>query len=115
MPESKTSFSDTLVIPDSRYTIENNCVWSWISLHCQAKDYCPRPSSVEIFHKMTKVNQKIWILARMLKLWSIFAEKYDIKWMVVYGTLLGIIRQGNYIPHDYDIDISLSEDSIDKL
>lgn len=29
------------------------------------------------------------------------------KWYVISGTLLGLIREGNFLPHDYDIDLGI--------
>jgi len=38
-----------------------------------------------------------------------------IKCLAGWGTLLGLIRDGQIMPHDYDIDIWVMEDTLDKL
>jgi len=40
-----------------------------------------------------------------LHVWSQFAEQHNITWTLAYGTLLGYVRQGDFIPHDVDIDL----------
>jgi hypothetical protein len=43
-------------------------------------------------------------------------HKYKIKnWYIAYGTLLGIIRNGNCIDNDDDIDIIIEESELSKL
>lgn len=42
-------------------------------------------------------------------------EQADVTWMVDYGTLLGAIREGDFIPHDDDADFSMLEDDADKV
>ena len=37
----------------------------------------------------------------------------DLRWFVVSGTFLGLIRENGFLPHDYDIDIGAFEDEID--
>jgi len=42
-------------------------------------------------------------------------EANDIDYILDYGTLLGIVREGRLLPWDTDIDISLTEDQVDKF
>ncbi|WP_242158101.1 LicD family protein [Aestuariivivens sediminis] len=46
-------------------------------------------------------------------------DKHKIKFGLIYGTLLGAIREGNFIKHDEDIDLSMldehKEDLLDVL
>ena len=51
----------------------------------------------------------------LLKIFHDFAIKYDIKYFIAYGTLLGQIRNQDFIPYDYDIDVVIEKDSISKL
>ncbi|MDA9224112.1 LicD family protein [Tateyamaria sp.] len=38
-------------------------------------------------------------------------EKYP--WYVISGTFLGLIRDGNFLPHDYDIDVGMNIEAVD--
>ncbi|GGW45000.1 hypothetical protein GCM10011452_36580 [Gemmobacter lanyuensis] len=36
-------------------------------------------------------------------------------WFVLSGTLLGIVREGGFLPHDYDIDAGIMADTVDPV
>ena len=40
-------------------------------------------------------------------------DRKGVKWFVVSGTFLGVIREGGFLPHDYDIDIGIMERDFD--
>ena len=65
---------------------------------------------------VTEKQKKIWaveldLLAEFMRV----CDKYDLKWFVGYGSLLGIIRHKGFIPWDNDIDIAITRQSFNKL
>lgn len=42
-------------------------------------------------------------------------EKHDLKYFMVYGTLLGALRHNGYIPWDDDMDIAMPEEDYDRF
>lgn len=42
-------------------------------------------------------------------------SKYNVDYNIIFGTLLGIYRDGSLIPYDSDVDIGINSQSIDNL
>ena len=51
----------------------------------------------------------------ILKYLHELCEKHDIKYFIDFGSLLGAVRHGGFIPWDDDTDISLARDEFERL
>ena len=61
---------------------------------------------------MTELQQK---LLNMLSWFHDFCEKNNLKYYILYGTLLGAIRHKGFIPWDDDIDVGMPRDDYEKF
>lgn len=50
-----------------------------------------------------------------LLLFKQICDKYDVKFFLLFGTLLGAVREHNFIKHDTDIDVGILENERKKL
>ena len=67
-------------------------------------------------YKISSCQKKIWaIQLDMYNLISRICEKYDIKFCVYWGTLLGAIRHNGFIPWDDDFDICMDRNNYEKF
>lgn len=64
-------------------------------------------------------NTYLWrvqqIQIELLKEFDRICRKYNIKYNISFGTLLGAIRHGGFIPWDDDIDVTLMSDDFERL
>lgn len=60
--------------------------------------------------------KRVWAAElNMLMLFDAVCKKYNLKYFVAYGTLLGTIRHKGFIPWDDDIDVFMMRDDYQKL
>ena len=46
---------------------------------------------------------------RLLNQWNLISKKYNIPYFLVYGSLIGAVRNADFIPWDHDMDIIVDE------
>ena len=51
----------------------------------------------------------------LLRIFDGICTKYNLKYWLAYGTLLGAKRHEGYIPWDYDADVAMLRDDYEKL
>lgn len=51
----------------------------------------------------------------LLKYFSGFCQKYDLRYCAIYGTLLGAVRHRGFIPWDDDIDLAMPREDYERL
>lgn len=76
-------------------------------------DYYFKPSDA-----MPANGAKSLLQKEMLDILLIFksiVDKHNLSYWIDYGTLLGAVRHGGFIPWDDDIDVSIMEDDIEEF
>lgn len=67
-------------------------------------------------YKVTADIKKVWqVELDLLKKFIQVCDKYNIKYFITAGSLLGVIRHGGFIPWDDDIDIGMLRSEYNKL
>ncbi|MCR5108025.1 MAG: LicD family protein [Lachnospiraceae bacterium] len=73
----------------------------------------------------SEVRDGFYIPAKMKRCWAsildvlneiaIICNRHNIKWWMDWGTMLGLIRHGGYIPWDDDVDISMMRPDYERF
>jgi len=66
--------------------------------------------------QLSKRNDTVWqqrVTTLYQKLRLVISEEFGLDVFIVYGTLLGAVREGTYIGHDMDFDAAFVADSVD--
>lgn len=61
---------------------------------------------------MTELQQR---LVNMLSFFHDLCEKYDLRYYIISGTMLGAVRHEGFIPWDDDIDVGMPRSDYEKL
>jgi hypothetical protein len=81
------------------------------TIHTKNGDYHFEP--VNLYHGRKKINKYI-SRENLLAVRNILLRS-DIRWGLIFGTLLGAIRENDFIEHDEDTDIYILEEDREKL
>lgn len=65
--------------------------------------------------RLIEFNEFQVIAKDVLKRICDFCEKNNLKYFLAYGTLIGAVRHGDMIPWDYDIDIMMPREDLNKF
>ena len=67
------------------------------------------------WHSDSDARMKIKIWKAMYQDWARLADALDIKYHHTCGNLIGIVRDGDLMPWDDDMDVSVCNEDLDKL
>jgi hypothetical protein len=70
-------------------------------------------NEVELYHGRKKIDKKT--AKENLELFCKIMNKTDIKYGLIYGTLLGAVREKNFIEHDEDSDVFVLHEYKDRF
>ena len=69
----------------------------------------------ELFQGDERLDQLHRVLLMMLKDFSALCEREGLRWIAMYGTAIGALRHGGFIPWDDDLDICMTRAELDRL
>lgn len=69
----------------------------------------------ELFQGDERLDQLHRVLLMMLKDFAAFCEAEGLSWIAMYGTAIGALRHGGFIPWDDDLDICMTRVDLDRL
>lgn len=65
--------------------------------------------------KDTELQQLQKCLLALMAIFHKVCEKHKLRYWISYGTVLGAVRHGGFIPWDDDVDVSMLREDYDKL
>merc|ERR1712048_149120 len=97
-------------LPDLHYSFAQWTIWEKIQSHCTSLSNCPHPRNQFKYewNAMRRKSRLNWCYARLMKLAYLLMEHLNILFSPCCGTLIGIIRHHDLIPHDHDVDFSVN-------
>lgn len=69
----------------------------------------------DLFQGDERLNQLHRVLLMMLKDFAAICESRSLSWIAMYGTAIGALRHGGFIPWDDDLDICMTRADLDAL
>ena len=69
----------------------------------------------ELFQGDERLDQLHRVLLMMLKDFAALCESQGFSWIAMYGTAIGALRHGGFIPWDDDLDICMTRADLDAL
>jgi len=67
-------------------------------------------------YKISSIMKELWaIQLDMLNEFDKVCEKYNLKYFLDFGTMLGAVRHKGYIPWDDDVDVSMLREDYEKF
>ena len=88
-------------------------------LNCFPEYYINSTLDKNKSHLALNGNTYLWrvqqIQVELLREFDRICRKYEIKYNISFGTLLGAVRHGGFIPWDDDIDVTLRSEDFDRL
>ncbi len=72
-------------------------------------------SSEQLFEGDERLDQLHRVLLMMVKDFAQLCEKENLQWVAMYGTAIGALRHGGFIPWDDDLDICMTRLELDRL
>ncbi len=75
----------------------------------------PQANDSEVFEGDERLDQLHRVLLMMLKDFADICAREDIPWLAHYGTAIGALRHGGFIPWDDDLDLIMLRADLDRF
>jgi len=61
------------------------------------------------------IGDRIPGLIKLFDAWAHMADLFNVRYLLIYGSLVGAERDRNIVPYDLDVDVMIPEDDVPKL